>query len=133
MTTERRAEVGRRRIEDAHDGKIAAFLDCVLDHYVETEFESLDKSMLPDYLQLKFCTLGEGQEALGSLENITLAFRGICMPRRTNSNAINLMFKTFFLVFLRLLLCGRKGQTKHPQQFQKIELGQSDYVSFQTK
>ena len=96
MATERRAEVGRRRIEDAHDKKIAAFLDFVLDHYVETEFESLDKSMLPDYLQLKFCTLSEGQEALGSLENITSALRGICMPRRTNSNAINLIFKTSF-------------------------------------
>ena len=43
MTREHSAEVGTRSIEDAYDEKIAAFLDFVLDHYVETEVESLDR------------------------------------------------------------------------------------------
>ena len=44
MTREHRAEVGRRRIEDSYDEKLAAFLDFVLDHYIETGVESLDRS-----------------------------------------------------------------------------------------
>ena len=96
MTTENRAMLGRRRIEDAPDEKIAAILDFVIDHNFETGAERLDRSMLADYLQLKFGTLDEEEEVLGSLDNITSDFRGICMPGRTNSNAIKLMFKASF-------------------------------------
>ena len=74
MTREHSAEVGTRSIEDAYDEKIAAFLDFVLDHYVETEVESLGRPMLPDYLKLRFDTLREGQEALCGLENITSSY-----------------------------------------------------------
>ena len=76
MTREHRAEVGRRRIEDAYDEKLAAFLDFVLNHYVETGIESLDRSLLPDYLKLKYGTLLEGEEALGGIENITSSYIG---------------------------------------------------------
>ena len=76
MTREHRAEVGRRPIEDAYDEKLAAFLDFVLDHYVETGIESLDRSLLPDYLKLKYGTLLEGEEALGGIENITSSYIG---------------------------------------------------------
>lgn len=70
MIREHRAQVGRRRLEDAYDQKIRAFLDFVPDHFVETGVKSLDRSVLPDYSKLKFGTLREGYAALGGEEKV---------------------------------------------------------------
>ena len=76
MTREHRAEVGRRRIEDEYDAKVAAFLDFVLGHYVESGVQSFDRSKLPDYVKLKFGSLTEGSAALGGMEQITSSYVG---------------------------------------------------------
>ena len=76
MTREHRAEAGRRRIEDNYDGKIAAFLDYVLDNYVENGVAELDRSKLPDYLKLKFGTVPEAAAALGGTDAILSSYTG---------------------------------------------------------
>ena len=86
ITRAHRAEVGRRRIEDEYDAKVAAFLDFVLGHYVETGVESLDRSKLPDYLKLKFGTLGEGQAALGGMDQVVSSYVGFQRHMYTPSN-----------------------------------------------
>ena len=76
ITRAHRAEAGKRRIDVTYDEKIAAFLDFVLGHYVNTGVESLDRSQLPDYLKLKYGTLAEGGAALGGMEQVINAYVG---------------------------------------------------------
>ena len=86
LTRAHRAEAGMRRIEDIYDPKIASFLEFVLGHYVETGVESLDRSQLPDYLKLKFGTLGEGQAALGGMDLVVSSYVGFQRHMYTPSN-----------------------------------------------
>jgi type I restriction enzyme R subunit len=76
MTRAHRAEAGKRRIDVTYDEKIATFLSFVLDTYVDTGVESLDRSQLPDYLRLKCGTLAEGEAALGGMEQVIDAYVG---------------------------------------------------------
>jgi type I restriction enzyme R subunit len=76
MTRAHRAEAGKRRIDVTYDEKIATFLSFVLDTYVDTGVESLDRSQLPDYLRLKYGTLAEGEAALGGMEQVIDAYVG---------------------------------------------------------
>ena len=76
ITRAHRAEAGKRRIDVTYDEKIAAFLDFVLGHYVNTGVESLDRSQLPDYLKLKYGTLAEGGADLGGMEQVIDAYVG---------------------------------------------------------
>jgi type I restriction enzyme R subunit len=86
LTRAHRAEAGMRRIEDIYDPKIASFLEFVLGHYVETGVESLDRSQLPDYLKLKFGTLGEGQAALGGMDLVVSSYVSFQRHMYTPSN-----------------------------------------------
>ena len=86
LTRAHRAEAGMRRIEDIYDPNIASFLEFVLGHYVETGVESLDRSQLPDYLKLKFGTLGEGQAALGGMDLVISSYAGFQRHMYTPSN-----------------------------------------------
>ena len=65
---------------------VAAFPDFVLGHYVETGVESLDRSKLPDYLKLKFGTLGEGQAALGGMDQVVSSYVSFQRHMYTPSN-----------------------------------------------
>ncbi len=76
MTRAHRAEVGRRRIEGNYDPKVAAFLDYVLDNYVDHGVAELDRSKLPDYLKLKFGTVPEAAEAMGGTDIILSSYIG---------------------------------------------------------
>ena len=76
MTRAHRAEVGKRRIDVAYDEKIVSFLDFVLEHYVATPEESLDRSQLSDYLKLKYGSNVEAAAALGGMELVIDAYIG---------------------------------------------------------
>jgi type I restriction enzyme R subunit len=75
-TREHRAEVGRRRVGDAYDAKTAAFLNYVLDSYVEQGEGNLDRSKLHDFVKLKFGTAKECAAELGGMPAVIDAFVG---------------------------------------------------------
>jgi hypothetical protein len=52
-TRQHRAEVGRRRVEDQFDPKVVAFLDYILESYVESGAGQLDRSKLADFARIK--------------------------------------------------------------------------------
>ena len=76
MTRAHRAEAGKRRIDITFDEKIADFLYFILEHYVATPEESLDRSQLSDYLKLKYGSNVEGAAALGGMELVIDAYIG---------------------------------------------------------
>lgn len=73
-TREHRAETGRRRIGDMYERKMAAFLDYVLDSYVEYGEGNLDRSKLKDFVKLKYGTAKECAEELGGMPNVIDAY-----------------------------------------------------------
>lgn len=75
-TREFRAEAGRRRVGDIFDPKIAAFLDYVLDSYVEHGEANLDRSKLNDFVKLKYGTAKECAAELGGMPAVIEAFVG---------------------------------------------------------
>ncbi len=64
-----RAQAGAEAVEREYDEKLAAFLNYVLGHYVETGVEDLDRSKLPDYLRLRYGTYGQGAKALARISH----------------------------------------------------------------
>jgi type I restriction enzyme R subunit len=75
-TREHRAEAGRRRVNDYYEPKMAAFLDYVLDSYVEHGEQNLDRSKLSDLVKLKFGTAKECSAELGGMPAVIEAFVG---------------------------------------------------------
>jgi type I restriction enzyme R subunit len=73
-TREHRAETGRRRIGDMYESKMAAFLDYVLNSYVEYGEGNLDRSKLKDFVKLKYGTAKECAEELGGMPNVIDAY-----------------------------------------------------------
>jgi type I restriction enzyme R subunit len=85
-TREFRAEAGRRRIGDLYNPKIAAFLEYVLDSYVEHGENNLDRSKLNDFVKLKFGTAKECAAELGGMPAVIDAFVGFQRHLYTPSN-----------------------------------------------
>lgn len=85
-TREHRAEVGRRRVEDQFDPKIAAFLDYILDSYVAHGVEDLDRSKLSDFARIRYGTLRECGAELGGMDAVIGAFVGFQRHLYTPSN-----------------------------------------------
>ena len=75
-TRQHRAEVGRRRVEDQFDPKVVAFLDYILESYVESGAGQLDRSKLADFARIKYGTLKECGADLGGTEAVISAFVG---------------------------------------------------------
>ncbi len=75
-TRQYRADVGRRRIEDQFDPKMIAFLDYVLESYVQHGAENLDRSKLSDYVKLKYGTAAECAADLGGMQGVVNGFIG---------------------------------------------------------
>jgi type I restriction enzyme R subunit len=75
-TRQHRAEVGRRRVEDQFDPKVVAFLDYILESYVESGADQLDRSKLADFARIKYGTLKECGADLGGTEAVISAFVG---------------------------------------------------------
>ena len=85
-TREHRAEAGRRRISDAYDKKMAAFLDYVLDSYVEHGEGTLDRSKLKDFAKLKYGTAKECAADLGGMATVIDAYVAFQRHLYTPSN-----------------------------------------------
>ena len=49
-------------------------IKCTLHQYIETGVEELDQEKLPALLQLKYHSLADAEEQLGSVEQIIQAF-----------------------------------------------------------
>lgn len=76
LTRHESAEVGAQAIKGKYDDKLATFLTFVLEQYVETGAEDLDRSKLPDFLKLKFGNPSDGAKALGGVKNVSDSFVG---------------------------------------------------------
>ena len=77
VTRESRAVSGRERIVTDYEGKLAAFLEFVLDAYVSDGIGELDRKKLPDLLELKYHrSATEGAVELGGLVAVAEAFVG---------------------------------------------------------
>ena len=76
MTRDRRAFEAKPRIIDGLSLEHKEFLEFVLFKYVDTGFEELDQSRLPNLIELKYHTLTDAAEALGSVDEIRNLFFG---------------------------------------------------------
>ncbi|MDX8353949.1 EcoAI/FtnUII family type I restriction enzme subunit R [Cognatiyoonia sp. IB215182] len=76
MTRKHRADVGRRRIEDTYDVKTVAFIDFVLNSYVEGGVANLDRSKMRDYAIMTHGSPAELASNLGGMQNAIDAYVG---------------------------------------------------------
>lgn len=74
VTRESRAVSGRGKVISEYEGKLAAFLEFVLDAYVSDGIGELDRKKLPDLLELKYRSATEGAAELGGPEVVAKAF-----------------------------------------------------------
>ena len=74
VTRETRAASGRKRVVSDYEGKLAAFLEFVLDAYVSDGIGELDKNKLSDLLRLKYHSAAEAAEKLGGPQVVAKAF-----------------------------------------------------------
>ena len=85
-TRQDRADVGRRRVEDQYPSKMIAFLDYVLDSYVENGAANLDRSKLSDFVKIRYSTAKECGIELGGMPAVVEAFVGFQRHLYTPSN-----------------------------------------------
>ncbi len=71
--TERR---GFTAIFHSHSAQENEFLLFILDHYIEQGISELDQENLPDLLELKYHSLGDALDTLGSISDISQLFVG---------------------------------------------------------
>lgn len=76
VTRESRAVSGLERIVTDYEGKLAVFLEFVLDAYVIDGIGELDRKKLPDLLELKYSSATEGAAELGGPAVVAKAFVG---------------------------------------------------------
>ena len=71
-----RAEMAKPKILEGLSLKHREFLEFVLFKYVDTGFEELDQSRLPNLIELKYHSLADAAEALGGVDEIRNLFMG---------------------------------------------------------
>jgi type I restriction enzyme R subunit len=71
-----RAEMAKPKILEGLSPKHREFLEFVLFKYVDTGFEELDQSRLPNLIELKYHSLADAAEALGGVDEIRNLFMG---------------------------------------------------------
>ena len=76
ITRSERVETRRRDIFPRYDAKLQAFLDFVLAQYVKQGVRELDQEKIGALLQLKYHTIDDAAEQLGSIAAIRDAFVG---------------------------------------------------------
>jgi len=76
MTREGRAAQAKPRILDGLNLKHREFLEFVLFKYIDTGFEELDQSRLPNLIELKYQSMTDAAEALGGVDEIRNLFFG---------------------------------------------------------
>jgi type I restriction enzyme R subunit len=74
MTREGRATQAKPRILDGLSLKHREFLEFVLFKYIDTGFEELDQSRLPNLIDLKYHSMTDAAEALGGVDEIRNLF-----------------------------------------------------------
>ena len=82
-----RAEQAKIQLGDYHP-KQQEFLNFVLDQYVKEGVEELDKSKLPDLLELKYHAISDAKQELGEIKNIRESFIGFQQYLYRSSRAI---------------------------------------------
>ncbi|MCI5115094.1 MAG: hypothetical protein D3921_13105 [Candidatus Electrothrix sp. AW1] len=60
----------------SHSAQENEFLLFILDHYIEQGISELDQENLPDLLELKYHSLGDALDTLGSISDISQLFVG---------------------------------------------------------
>ena len=76
ITREVRVARAQSRIFDDLDNQQKAFLEFVLDKYIQTGVEELDEEKLPGLLTLKYSAINDALEKLGSVSDIREIFIG---------------------------------------------------------
>ncbi len=76
VTRENRAVNSLQKVGTEYEGKLAAFLEFVLEAYVSDGIGELDRRKLPDFLKLKYNSVIEGAAELGGPEVVANAFVG---------------------------------------------------------
>ncbi len=76
ITREVRVARAQSRIFDDLDNQQKAFLEFVLDKYIQTGVEELDEEKLPSLLTLKYSAINDALEKLGSVSDIREIFIG---------------------------------------------------------
>ncbi len=74
MTREIRVSQAKPRILDGLSLEHREFLEFVLFKYIDTGFEELDQSRLPNLIELKYHSMTDGAEALGGVDEIRSLF-----------------------------------------------------------
>ena len=74
ITREKRVSNAKTNIFDSINDKQKEFLDFVLSKYIETGIEELDEEKLPGLLELKYQSLSDASEILGTPQNIRHTF-----------------------------------------------------------
>ena len=70
MTREVRVAQTRTKILDGLSLAHKAFLEFVLFKYIDTGFEELDQSRLPNLIELKYHSMTDAADALGGVDEI---------------------------------------------------------------
>jgi type I restriction enzyme R subunit len=76
ITREARVARAQKQIFDNLDNQQKAFLEFVLDKYIQTGVEELDEEKLPNLLKLKYQEIGDAIGKLGSVSSIREVFIG---------------------------------------------------------
>lgn len=76
ITREARVARAQKQIFDDLDNQQKAFLEFVLDKYIQTGVEELDEEKLPNLLKLKYQEIGDAIGKLGSVSSIREVFIG---------------------------------------------------------
>lgn len=76
ITRQERAEAGSIKVSAEFDEKLAVFLEYILNQYVKTGVEDLDRSKLSDYLTVQFGSPRAGIEYLGGMDIVLDSFIG---------------------------------------------------------
>ena len=74
ITRQDRAEAGSIKVSAEFDEKLAVFLEYILNQYVKTGVEDLDRSKLSDYLTVQFGSPRAGIEHLGGMDIVLDSF-----------------------------------------------------------
>jgi type I restriction enzyme, R subunit len=76
ITRQERADTHKGAIMAQYDDKLQAFLDFVLNQYVQEGVGELDRDKLPHLLELKYQAVGDAANQLGGIASIKDAFVG---------------------------------------------------------
>lgn len=76
MTRDSRVSQAKSKILDKLNQQQRDFLEFVLFKYIDTGFEELDQSRLPNLIKLKYHSMADATENLGDVDKIVSLFIG---------------------------------------------------------